>query len=299
MEISQLRYFLQVADKLSFSKAADELGISQPGLSRAIGKLEESLGQPVFERQSRNLALTDAGNLLLARANKIIALVDDTVQEIIDQSDSGQVRLGAIPTIAPYFLPGLLAEFSKASPNSRVIVQEDTTEPTLHRCKQGDLDLAIVALPVQQKYMEAEALFDDELLLVLPRNHPLENAAELTLDDLQPFPFVLLDEAHCLAGNIMTFCQQKSFDPVATERISQLATVQELVSLNHGVSLIPAMAAVRDQDSRRSYLRLAEHPARTIAMVWNPYRYQSRVVERLKSCIRAFAKNFSQSCGGG
>ena len=293
MELSQLRYFINVADKLSFSKAADELGVSQPGLSRAIAKLEESIGQPVFERQSRNLALTAAGQILLQRANQIIAIIDDTLSEISDQEEAGHLRVGAIPTIAPFFLPPLLKKFNEVANRSKVAVHEDTTDPTLHRLKQGELDLAILALPVEQKYLEVEPLFEEELLAVLPLNHPLVEKTPLQLDDLRQYPFVLLDEAHCLSSNIVTICQQKSFDPLTTERISQLATVQELVSLNHGISMIPQMAAAPDPSATRVYRALEESPRRTIAMVWNPYRYQNRMVDRFKKVVREFAASMA------
>ncbi len=279
MELDQLRYFLQVAARGNFTRAAEDLRISQPALSRSIQKLEEELGQPVLERKTRAVSLTDAGLLLKERAQQVLAILDDTKAEITDDGESGRVRVGAIPTIAPFFLPEILRRFSAAFPKATVIVHENTTELLLKCCTQGEIDLAIIALPVPAKYLDVEELFEEELLLVLPLGHPLADKPRISLRDVEPYPFVLLDEAHCLSDNIVTFCRQRSFQPVAVERTSQLVMVQELVSLSHGVSMIPAMARERDESGRRVYRSLVNpKPKRTVAVVWNPYRFQSRLL---------------------
>ena len=286
MDIDQLRYFLRVAERGNYTRAAEDLGISQPALSRSIQKLEEELGQPVFERKTRSVSLTEAGTLLQARAQQVLSILEDTKAEITDDGKSGRVRVGAIPTIAPYFLPEILRKFSQEYPKATLIVQENTTDHLLKSCTQGEIDLAILALPIPAKYLEVEALFDEELLLVLPPEHPLASKAKITLSDVEPFPFVLLDEAHCLSDNIMSFCRQRSFQPVAVEKTSQLTTVQELVSLSHGVSMIPAMARRRDESDRRVYRSLSRpKPTRTIAVAWNPYRFQSRLLKAFRKCL--------------
>ena len=283
MELDQLRYFLQIAERGNFTRAAEDLSISQPALSRSIKKLEEELGQPIFERKSRSVSLTDAGTLLQARALQVLSILDDTKAEITDDGESGRVRVGAIPTIAPYFLPEILRRFSTEYPKATIVVQENTTDVLLKSCTQGEIDLAIVALPIPAKYLEVEELFKEELLLVLPLNHPLADRAKISVSDVEPFPFVLLDEAHCLSGNIASFCRQNSFQPVAVERTSQLTMVQELVSLSHGVSMIPAMARNCDQSDRRTYRSLVKpKPMRTVAVVWNPYRFESRLLKAFR-----------------
>lgn len=287
MELDQLRYFLKIVEHGSFTRAAEALGVSQPALSRSIQKLEEDLGQPVLERQLRSVTPTEAGRLLQARAQEVFAILDDVRAEIADDGRTGRIRIGAIPTIAPYFLPEVLRRFSLAHPAGTVVVQESTTDALLKGCTQGELDLAIVALPVSARYLEVEALFDEELLLVLPPGHPLADRERITLSDVEPLPFVLLDEAHCLSGHIVAFCRQRAFQPVAVERTSQLAMVQELVALAHGVSMIPAMAQQRDQSDRRVYRSLEDpQPRRTIAVVRNPYRYETRLQKAFRDQLR-------------
>ena len=292
MELDQVRYFLQVAQRGNFTRAAEDLTISQPALSRSIQKLEDELGQPVFERKTRSVSLTEAGVLLQSRAQQMLTILEDTKAEITDDGESGRIRVGAIPTIAPYFLPDLLRQFSSEFPKATVIVQENTTDVLIKSCTQGEIDLAVLALPVPAKYLEVEELFEEELLVILPPDHPLVEKSRIRLSDVEPLPFVLLDEAHCLSDNIVSFCRQRSMQPVAVERTSQLTMVQELVSLSHGVSMIPAMARVLDQSDRRVYRSLSgKKPTRKIAVVWNPYRFQSRLIEAFKDRLRTYTQN--------
>ena len=287
MDLDQLRYFLRVAERQNYTRAAAELGISQPALSRSIQKLEDELGQPVLERKTRCVSLTDAGLLLQARAHQALTILEDTKAEITDDGQSGRVRVGAIPTIAPYFLPEALRRFAKEFPQASLIVQENTTDALLKSCSQGEIDLAVLALPVPAKYLEVEELFEEELLLVLPPEHPLVKREKIKLNDVEPYPFVLLDEAHCLSDNIVSYCRERSFQPVAVERTSQLAMVQELVSLSHGISMIPAMARELDQSDRRVYRSfVGRKPTRTVAVVWNPYRFQSRLIKAFRERLR-------------
>lgn len=283
MELDQLRHFLKAAELCSFTRAAQAVELSQPALSRSIGRLEEELGQPLFERQTRKISLTDAGKLLQTRAQQILALVDNTKSEICDDGQTGTIRVAAIPTIAPFMLPALLREFGDSHPNASVIVHEDTTDNLLKKLSEGAVDIAVLALPLSAKYLEIVELFEEELLLVLSKVHPLCAKKQIQLTDIEPLPFVLLGEAHCLTDNIVSFCRQKAFQPMSVESTSQLATVQELVSLNHGISLIPEMARAIDDSDQRVYRSISgTPPTRKIVMAFNPYRFQSRLVESFK-----------------
>lgn len=287
MEFEQLRQFLKIAERKNFTRAAEETGISQSALSRSVARLEEELGQPLFDRQTRSVELTDAGRSLLSRAERILALVDDAKSEIADDGETGTIRVGAIPTVAPYCLPQALRSFSLERPRASVLVTEEVTERLLEKCRQGQVDVALLALPISTPHLEVERLFEEELFLVLPPGHGLAEKKRIGIEDLQAYPFVLLDEAHCLTDSVVSFCRRKSFQPLAVERTSQLATVQELVSLEHGISLIPAMARAVDCSDRRIYRSLSgAKPTRTLAMVWNPYRFQSKLLERFKRHVR-------------
>lgn len=294
MDMDQLSHFQCVAELRNFTHAAERLSISQSALSRSIQRLEEELGQPLFERKPRSVDLTDAGELFQSRAEQILLILEDCKAEINDDGQSGRLRIAAIPTIAPFFLPDLLRRFSNEYPKANLIVQEDTTDHLMKRCKQGELDVAIVALPVPTRYFEVEELFEEELSLVLPKDHVLANKKQIRIDDIKRYPFVLLDEAHCLSDNITAFCRHRSMQPVAVERTSQLMMVQELVSLGHGVSMIPEMAKRLDQTERRIYRSLhGTKPTRTIAAVWNPYRFQSLLLREFQEHLRRYSESFA------
>ncbi|QEG40921.1 LysR family transcriptional regulator [Roseimaritima ulvae] len=294
MDMDQLAHFQCVAELKNFTRAAERLCLSQPALSRSIQRLEEELGQPLFERRPRSVDLTDAGQLFQSRAEQMLLILEDCKAELNDDGQSGRIRIAGIPTIAPFFLPDLLRSFSDAFPKANLIVQEDTTDHLLKRCKQGELDVAIVALPIPTKYVGIEELFSEELSLVVPQSHPLADKRQIRIGDVEQYPFVLLDEAHCLSDNITTFCRQRSIQPVAVERTSQLVMVQELVSLGHGVSMIPEMAKRLDSSKRRVYRSFqGKPPKRTVAAVWNPYRFQSRLLGAFREHLRTYADRFA------
>ncbi len=287
LEFHALQQLTVLARTKNFTQAALELHLSQSALTRAIQKLEQQIGQPLFERKPREVVLTDDGELLLGRAKEILKLVEDTFSELTEAGRRGRIRLGAIPTIAPYLLPNLLSSFAKQHPDISVIVQEDTTETLIKRCSHGEIDLAIVALPINAKHFEVEPLFEEELLLVAPLGHPLAKIEPLTIQAIADYPFVMLNEAHCLSENIASFCRRQSVQPVTIERTSQLTTVQELVSLDHGVSIVPQMARQIDLSNQRIYRSFTgEIPTRTIALMRNAFRYQTKAVLALLDHIR-------------
>lgn len=289
-QFQALEHFVALARAKNFTRAGRELNLSQSALSRSIQKLEDQLGQPLFERKPREVILTDLGTLLLERAKALLQLAEDTFAEVSEAGGLRRVRLGAIPTIAPYFLPRLLGEFAENHADIAVVVQEDTTDRLIANCCHGDIDLAIVALPLAAKDLQSEPLFTEEMMLVLPLGHPLAAQETVKIEAVNHYPFVMLSEAHCLADNIVSFCRRQSVQPVTVERTSQLATVQELVALDHGISMVPNMARQIDVSERRIYRSFSgEKPTRTVAMMWNPYRHQSEAVHSLMQHLRSSA----------
>ncbi len=280
MDLIQIRYFLAIAQHGGFTRAANELSVSQPAISRSIGRLEEEIGQPLFERDSRPLKLTEAGETFRKRCIQITELVDQTVAEITDDDMSGRIRIGAIPTIAPYWLPQAVSHFVKIRPNAQLLIYEEVTAKLLERIRNGELDVAIMALPFDQQYLEVHRLFDEELYLMRSQSHPLANRKRVTIDDIQSYPLLLLDQSHCLSDQISAFCRQRSVHPVTLERVAQLSTVQQLVAVGHGISFIPAMACENVKTGKELYQSIdGAKPKRTIALVLNPYRFQSRLAK--------------------
>ncbi len=287
MELHQLRYFLKAAELKSFTLAAAECFISQPSLSQQIIKLEQELGQPLFERSGRGVELTESGKLLQSRAGQIISLVDQARREITDDGETGQLTIGAIPTIAPYLLPQIVSRFREVVPRVALKIHEDVTEQCLKKVQAGEWDLAIVALPVRIEHLEVEPLFDEELWLAVPPGHRLSHLQEVPVEEIDRETLLLLGEAHCLTEHVAQYCRRKDMAPLETGRLAQLTTIMELVSRGQGVSFIPNMCKAFDREGRCAYRPLAgDRPQRTIALIWNSYRYQTLLLKRALDVIR-------------
>lgn len=287
MDLGQLRYFVKIVEHGSFTRAAKDCSVSQPALSQQIAKLERELGQPLFERQGRSIRITPAGKTLHRNAEKILQLADDVKRQITDDGESGRIALSAIPTVGPYLLPKLLRDIGDQFAGAQFSISEDVTEELLKRCASGDIDVGLLALPAGAKYVSVQPLFEEELMLVLPKEHRLVQKPKVTVDDIRNEPFVLLNEVHCLVEHIESFCNENRFQPLATARIQQLATVINLVALGHGVSLIPDMACQSAADNGVVFRRLdIPRPKRTVAVCWNPNRYQSRLVANFLEALR-------------
>lgn len=289
MEMHQLRYFASVADLNSFTKAAKACFVSQPSLSQQITKLEKELGEKLFERLGRGIRLTEPGRAFRRHVDQILRLVDDARASVSDAAEAGRLVVAAIPTVAPFFLPSFLTEFGRKYPRGQVEVVEDTTARILQLLGAGEVDVAIVAQPFQGDHLQVESLFNEELLVVFPAGHPLAVKKKLGLLDLAREPFVLLNEAHCLTENTISFCRQNAMAPLVTKQIQQLATVQELVRLGYGISLIPRLAAQVDSSSSRVYRSLTgTQPIRTIAVAWNRLRYQTIILRHFLDLLKNY-----------
>jgi LysR family hydrogen peroxide-inducible transcriptional activator len=289
MELHQLRYFVAVAELGHFTRAAERCLVAQPSLSQQIGKLEKELGKPLFDRLGRVVRLTDAGRTLYDQAVSILASVEEAKRQVADASGDhgGVVSVGAIPTVAPFLLPAVASAFQRRYRRSRCIIFEDLTAHVIENCLRGELDVGVLALPVSDPRLHVEPLFEEELLLALPAGHPLTRKRKVTTDDLTGQAFILLSEMHCLGEQIVSFCNQESCSPFMVCRSAQLLTVQELVSVGHGVSLLPAMACEADRRSGRVYRRLSgPAPSRTLAMIWHKQRYQQPPVRRFIEMMR-------------
>jgi LysR family hydrogen peroxide-inducible transcriptional activator len=289
MELHQLRYFVAVAELGHFTRAAERCLVAQPSLSQQISKLEKELGRPLFDRLGRVVRLTEAGRTFYDQAVAILAAVEEARRQVIDASgeQGGSVAVGAIPTVAPFLLPSLASAFQRRYRGSRVVIFEDLTAHVVENCLRGELDVGVLALPIVDPRLHVEPLFEEELLLALPVGHPLTKKRRVTTDDLNGQAFILLNEMHCLGQQIVAFCNQESCSPFMVCRSAQLLTVQELVSVGHGVSLLPAMACDFDRHSRRVYRRLSgAAPTRTLGMIWHKQRYQQPPVRRFIELVR-------------
>lgn len=287
MEMQQLRYFAAVARLGNFTRAAEACHVSQPTLSQQVAKLELELGRSLFDRTGRGAALTDSGRAFQERVEHALMLLDDAKEQMQSAGRVQRLTVTAIPTVAPYLLPEVLVTFAGQHPAAHVEVKEYTTEECLRHLTDGELDLAILALPIRGDHLATETLFTEELLLAVPAAHRLATKPQVRLKDLADEPFVLLHEAHCLSEQSLGFCARHALAPLVTAQLHQLGTVLELVRLGQGVSLVPEMAARRDRDDGLVYRTMwGDKPTRTLGVAWSKLRFRGPLFEPFVACLR-------------
>lgn len=243
MEIYQLRYFLAVAETGNFTKAAQRSFISQPSLSQQILNLEEELGQTLFDRLGRKAVLTEAGKTLLDGAHRIISEVDQTLGELKSDPLSGpRVFVGAIPTVAPFFLPGVVAHCRANNIHISLQTQEDFRRPLIEGLLDGKLDWALLSLPLNEPRLHLEKLYSEPLWVAMSAAHPLATAPKITFAELRYENFILLGETSTLTSQIQRYCGEHHFEPKIVHRCGQLATVKSLAAMNLGLSVLPQSA---------------------------------------------------------
>lgn len=282
MELHQLRYVVAVARTGNFSRAAEQCHVAQPSISQQIQKLEDELGEPLFDRMKREVRLTEQGEAFLVRAMRILEEVDAARREAKESRDllRGRLMVGVLPTIAPYLLPRVLGQFTAQYPAVEVVVHEDTTAGLLRLAHAYEIDVALASRPITDQRVEVKDLFVEELLLALPPGHPLTRRRSVKLADLEKERFIVMKEGHCLGDQLVNFCERQSLKPNISFRSAQLETVQALVCSGIGISLIPAMAAHTPREDLPEYRSLLQpKPERKIVAIWPKQRRMSRAAE--------------------
>ena len=275
MELHQLRYVVAVARTGNFSRAAAQCHVAQPSLSQQIQKLEDELGERLFDRLKTRAQLTPAGEALHERAVRILAEVEAAHREATEARalTRGRVAVGVLPTIAPFLLPQVLPRFSQVFPGVEIVVHEDTTAQLLSLLAACELDLAIASLPIDDKRVQTETLFTEELLLALPPGHRLTRKRSVGAADLGGERLIVMKEGHCLGDQVLRFCDQRDVQPQISFRSAQLETVHALVRAGLGIALVPAMALQPNRSDLPEYRSLQPpQPQRTIVAVWPKQR---------------------------
>ena len=294
MELHQLRYVVAVARAGNFSRAAEQCHVSQPSLSQQILKLEEELGERLFDRTKREAKPTPQGEAFLLRARSILDEVEAAKREMSEAGEllHGTFTVGVLPTIAPYLLPGVMAEFTSRYPGMEIVVEEDTTAQLLKHALAYEIDLVLASHPIDDPRLEVRELHTEELLLALPPGHPLTRKRRIGTADLEGERFIVMREDHCLGDQVLQFCDRRAFRPKISFRSAQLETIQALVRDGLGISLIPAMATRAKRDDLPEYRSLqAPRPERKIVAVWPKQRPPGRgATEFLRMLTARFQK---------
>lgn len=290
LSIRQLRYFDALARHGHFGRAAEDCAISQPALSMQIRDLEETLGAPLVERRARRVRLTDLGEEFAARVRDILRSINELADLVAARTRPllGRLRIGVIPTVAPYLLPEVMTALKARYPGLDLRPREAVTQKLLEDLSQARLDAAIVALPTSEPGLTEMPLFDEEFVLVRPpeeADYPVPSAEEL-----RRMRLLLLEEGHCFRDQALDFCAPSQSTSQSTPRDlmegSSLSTLVQMVGAGIGVTLVPEMAVPVEARSARVALQRLPHPrpSRRIGMVWrrsNPLGEQMRAVAEL------------------
>ncbi|MQP77157.1 LysR family transcriptional regulator [Stenotrophomonas sp. MYb238] len=274
MNLRDLKYLVALAEHKHFGRAAAACFVSQPTLSTQIKKLEEELGVPLVERAPRKVMLTPAGREAAARARGIVAEVEQMKEAARRSRDpeAGTVRLGIFPTLGPYLLPHVVPAIRERFPQLELLLVEEKSDVLLTQLRNGQLDAALLALPLHDEQLHAEFLFEEPFVLAAPESHPLAAHATLGMGDLADQRLLLLQDGHCLRDQALDVCHLAGALEKSEFQATSLETLRQMVAANVGVTLLP-MLAVKPPVARSENIRLLgftgeDAPSRRIAMVW-------------------------------
>ena len=287
LTVRDLRYALAVAERGGFSRAAPVCGVSQPTLSVQISKLEQLLGCQLFERSGRRFAVTKEGNEVLAYARRIVAESEAMVQAArkAEVGFAGEVRIGSIPTIGPYYWPLALPVIRRRFPDLQIGLTEGKTREMVEMLSHGTLDLAVMSSPVRASGLAEIPLFDEDFLLIAPSGDPVLAPARMTVQGLDPAKMVLLEEGHCMRDQMLEICSRGK-GGAAVQAVG-LETLRHLVSAGRGYSLMPRMAVGEHSGGLVEYREIdGKRPIRRISLYCRSMSPSLRIAKEMARVLR-------------
>ena len=242
--LRQLRYFVAIAQELNFTRAAEICFVGQSTLSAGLKELEDGLGIRLVERDRQNVALTPVGLEILDRAKAILAASEDLVEyaDAAGKPLAGTIRLGVIPTIAPFLLPNVLPDIRTRCPSLKIALREDLTANLLTRLAEHQLDFILIALPYETSGLLVQELFDDEFWLVAREDDPALKGKEIHLPAKMAERLLLLEEGHCLREHTLQACKRSDIRKADGMEATSLLTLLQMVDSGMGIALLPEMA---------------------------------------------------------
>jgi len=298
--LRQLRYLVALSESLNFRVAAEACFVTQSTLSAGIKELESLLDVELVERDTRSVRLTDVGNEVVERARTLLAQAQDLVEvaRLAQKPLSGSLRLGVIPTIAPFMLPGLLPPLRAAHPDLKLYLREDQTERLLERLRAGDLDVALIALPYDTGELLTRKLFKDEFWFVARADDPLAQAKEVAVRSVREGEILLLEEGHCLREHAIAACGTRKANAESMVEATSLTTLIQMVEGGLGVTLLPEMtlkAGLLNGTGLVARPFSSQVPARDIALATRPTSAHRHDFDLLAEFIVARAREKSRA----
>ena len=294
LKLKDLRYLVAVADTRHFGRAAELCFVSQPTLSTQLKKLEEYLGVQLIERQPKRVALTGPGIEIVARARRILEAGDEVITLARSHRDplAGTLRVALLPTMGPYLLPRVAREIKKALPRLELRLYEYPTAAMLAKLRAGEIDLGILALPVDMDGLDALELYDEPFMVAVSSTHPLAKRPTVRVQDLADETLLLLEDGHCLRDQALAVCGQVGVHETQDFRATSLETLRQMVATGAGVTLLPELATLGAyRHARGVVVRPFARPApvRKIGGVWRKTTARLAVIEAVCKTIAAHA----------
>lgn len=293
--VRQLECLVATAKHLNFRAAARECHISQPALSSQIARLEESLGVTLFERNRRRVLLTTVGEAVVERAKRLLADLDDVaaVAQVHAEPLGGQLRLGVIPTIAPFMMPGALPLLRRACPGLELLLREEQTARSLELLEEGKLDAVLLALEADLGDVTTLPLFRDPFLFAAATGHPLAARKTVRASDLEGQRVLLLEDGHCLKDQAWAICQAQGVRDYVDFRATSLGTLAQMVSSGAGVTLLPQLSVPTVGSLPGMVVKpfVKPVPYRTIGLAWRSTSPRRALFEAVAAALRELAPN--------
>lgn len=291
--VKQLKYLCALAEHRHFRKAAESCFVSQSALSTAINELEQNLGVTLFERGTAIL-LTPIGDKLVTEAHGILNEMQHFVEHATQAQGEFQsdLRFGVIPTIAPFLLPKILKQIRQRYGENKLYIREDLSPNLLDMLGKGELDVLLFALPYDTGSFHAHPLFDDELVLCLPKDHTLSSKQKVLISDLKKQDILLLEDGHCLRDQSLKACNLNGQDLTIPYQATSLNTLVQMVVNNIGITLLPEMAVkaniTHDTDAQIRHIETKRDVSRSIALVWRKNSPRANEFNQLGNIISEF-----------
>jgi len=283
MNLRTMQYLLSVSKQLSFSKASKECFISQPTLSEQIKKMEDFLELKIFERSNKKVFITDEGKEIIESARIIVKEIENIKEVAARRKDpfSGKLSLGAFPTLAPYIFPRLVPRIKQCLPNLRLILIEEKTEILLNKLKKGEIDAALLALPIEENGLEYTKLFEDEFYLAVPPEHSLANRKTIHMNELKTRTLLLLEEGHCLRDQALEVCSTTGTN-IDEFKATSLETLRHMIKAGTGITFMPEIAMAKNEPGIK-YIPFQEpKPKRTIVLVYRSTTNKRRILSSIE-----------------
>lgn len=289
MTFTQLEYIVSLDTHRHFALAAEHCHVTQPTLSMQVSKLEKELGLQLFDRSKQPVLPTEGGRGVIEKARQLIA-GRDALKEMVDEKKgvvNGELRIGIIPTLAPYLLPLIVGPFSKKFPNVRLIVNELTTQALVAGLREGAIDAGLLVTPLQEPGIMEDVLFYEELVAYASKNNSVYRKHFVLAKDIDPNKLWLLEEGHCFRSQIMNLCELRKQTREGSHfeyEAGSIETLRKMVELNDGITILPELATLDMNVRQRRHLRHFRSPApmREVSIVVHRHFIKKRLIEALR-----------------